>query len=79
VAHSNTLVALLSSVWISEASGSSGSSAASFERLTEKSVPATLAVSLADCELHSHKLLAWTNRGKLGMFCDFFLFTELER
>jgi hypothetical protein len=48
VAHSITLVALFSSIWISEESGSSGRCAVSFERVTEKSVPAILADSLAD-------------------------------
>jgi len=47
------LVALFSSAWTSEANGSSGSSATGFVDLTEKRVPATLAASLADCELES--------------------------
>jgi hypothetical protein len=52
-----TLVALFSSAWTSEANGSSGSSATGVVDLTEKRVPATLAASLADCELDSHDTL----------------------
>ena len=54
VAHSIKLVALFNSTWTSDASGSSRRSAAGFVDLTEKRVPATLADSLANCELDSH-------------------------
>ena len=57
VAHSITLVALFSSACTSEVNGSSGSRAIVFVDLTEKSVPATLATSLADFELDSHDVV----------------------
>jgi hypothetical protein len=54
VAHSITFVALFNSTWTCEARGSSGRSAAGVADFNEKRVPATLAASLADCELDSH-------------------------
>ena len=54
VAHSIKFVALFNSTCTSDASGSSRRSAAGFVDLTEKRVPATLADSLANCELDSH-------------------------
>ena len=79
MAHSITLVALFSSTWTSEVSDSSGRRAASFADLTEKRVPATLADSLADCELDSHDTaLGWPNRTGLTLFGGFLLFNVVE-
>jgi hypothetical protein len=78
VAHSITLVALFRSVWTSDASGSSGRSAATFTDLTEKMVPATLADSLAVCVVESHVMApGWPIRNRLTLFGDFFLFNVM--
>jgi hypothetical protein len=78
VAHSITLVALFSSPWTSETRGSSGRCGTGAADLTEKSVPATLATSLAD-ELDSHvNVVGWFMRTVLTLFADFFLFNAMK-
>jgi hypothetical protein len=78
VAHSITFVALFSSTWTCEARGSSGRIAAGVADFNEKSVPATLADSFADCELNSHdRELGWPARRWLILFDDFFLFNVM--
>jgi hypothetical protein len=78
VAHSITLVTLFSSAWTSETSGSSGRSATGLAILLEKRVPATLATSLAECELDSH--VSVHDRPKRAGFAalhGFFLFKQI--
>ena len=78
MAHSITLVTLFNSAWTSEASGSSGRSATGLAILLEKRVPATLATSLAECELDGH--VSVQDRPKRAGFAalrGFFLFKQI--
>ncbi len=54
VAHSIKFVVLFNSIWTSDASGSSGRSAAVLVDSIEKREPASLADSFANGELFSH-------------------------
>lgn len=78
MAHSITLVSLLRTIWTCEARASPSGRAPGVVDFNEKRVPATLADSLADCELNSHDSeLDRSVRRWLRLFADFFLFNVM--